>query len=478
MLILAGLPRRLVRHSFPCDGGSYNEDGWGERTRSSVQLISVESQKEPHSSRGFGIQGCYRHEPLMVDFPLRTVFKPSRVFWHFASMQVPPAVFSQITAALYPSEFSRCVELFPNARPTRGLSEYDHFLALCFGQLTYRESLRDIVACLRARPRALYHLGFRGHLSRTNLAYANHHRDWRLFEALAQILMRRAARLYQEDRADPDLPNVAFALDSSVIALSLSLFPWGYYARSQKAAVRLHLLLSLQGNLPAWAAVTEPHFPDCKTLDQVPVLPGAFYIMDRSYLDFVRLYRLQEAGALFVVRCFRHVAFRVVKCQPVDKSTGLRCDQIIRLTSDWSAKSYPQALRRIRVYDAKNQVHLILLTNQMELPAPVISQIYRQRWQVELFFKWIKQHLRIRSFYGRSQNAVRCQIWSAICAYLMVAIIKKTANLKKSLNEILQILSVNIFEQCPLSELLAEESSPPPQILADAQSQNSFAFNP
>ena len=389
-------------------------------------------------------------------------------------MQASPTVFSQITAALYPVEFSRCVELFPGRRPPRGLSEYDHFLALCFGQLTYRESLRDIVACLRARPRLLYHLGFRGRLSRTNLAYANHHRDWRLFEALAQVLMRRAARLYQADLADPDLPKVAFALDSSVIALSLSLFPWAYYARSQKAAVRLHLLLSLQGNLPAWAAVTEPHFPDCKTLDQVPALPGAFYIMDRSYLDFVRLYRLQQAGALFVVRCMRHVAFRVVARQPVDKSTGLRCDQVIRLTSDWSAKSYPERLRRIRVHDVKNQVHLLLLTNQMDLPATVIAELYRQRWQVELFFKWIKQHLRVRSFYGRSDNAVRCQIWSAICAYLMVAIVKKTANLNKSLNEILQIVSVNIFEQSPLTELLAEEASTAAEKLANTQLQNSF----
>jgi hypothetical protein len=391
-------------------------------------------------------------------------------------MQASPSVFSQITAALYPTEFSRCVELFPSRRPPRGLSEYDHFLALCFGQLTYRESLRDIVACLRAKPRLLYHLGFRGRLSRTNLAYANHHRDWRLFEALAQVLMRRAARLYQDDLVNPDLPQVAFALDSSVIALCLNLFPWGYYARSQKAAVRLHLLLSLQGNLPAWAAVTEPHFPDCKTLDQVPALPGAFYIMDRSYLDFVRLYRLHQAGALFVVRSMRHVAFRVLTSQPVDKSTGLRSDQIIRLTSDWSARSYPQALRRIRIYDANNQVHLLLLTNQMDLPASVIAQLYRQRWQVELFFKWIKQHLRVRSFYGRSQNAVRCQIWSAICAYLMVAIAKKTANLNKSLNEILQIISVNIFEQCPLAELLADEPRATSEKLAELPSQNSFTF--
>jgi IS4 transposase len=228
--------------------------------------------------------------------------------------------------------------------------------------------------------------------------------------------------------------------------------------------------------LPAWAAVTEPHFPDCKTLDQVPALPGAFYIMDRSYLDFVRLYRLQEAGAFFVVRSMRHVAFRAVVCRPVDKSTGLRCDQLIRLTSDWSAQSYPQRLRRIRVYDATNRVSLVLLTNQMELPAASIAELYRKRWQVELFFKWIKQHLRVRGFYGRSENAVRCQIWSAICAYLMVAIVKKTSNLRKNLNEILQIISVNIFEQCPLSELLADESARATGKLGEASNQNSFLF--
>jgi len=392
-------------------------------------------------------------------------------------MQAPSTVFSQITAMLYPSEVSRCLELFPNRRPPRGLSEYDHFLALCFGQLTYRESLRDIVACLRSKPRLLYHLGFRGRVSRTNLACANHHRDWRLFEALARILMRRAARLYHGDVMEPDLPKVAFALDSSIIALSLSLFPWGYYARSQKAAVRLHLLLSLQGNLPAWAAMTEPHFPDCKMLDQIPAVPGAFYIMDRSYLDFVRLYQLQQAGALFVVRCMRHVKFRAAVGRPVDKRGGLRSDQIIRLTSDWSAKSYPEPLRRIRVYDAENKATLLLLTNQLELPASAIAELYRKRWQVELFFKWIKQHLRVRNFYGRSQNAVRCQIWSAICAYLMVAIVKKTANLKKSLNEILQIVSVNIFEQTSLAELLAEEPSCPSPKTTELQFQNSFSFN-
>jgi hypothetical protein len=373
-------------------------------------------------------------------------------------MQASPSVFSQITSALYPAEFARCAELFPNQRPTRGLTAYDQFLALCFGQLTYRESLRDIVACLQARGRLLYHLGFRGNLSRTNLAYANHHRDWRLFEALAQVLMRRAARLYQEDSPDPDLPKVAFALDSSVISLCLNLFPWGYYARTRKAAVKLHLMLSLQGNLPAWAAITAADFPDMKVLDNIPVVPGAYYVMDRGYLDLIRLFKLHRAGGFFVVRNKQHIKFRVITSRPVDKSTGLRCDQTIQLCGHSSSKTYPHLLRRIRVYDPENKVRLVLLTNQFDLPALVIAELYRKRWQVELFFKWIKQHLRIRSFYGRSENAVRCQIWSAICAYLLVAIVKKQLQIPKTLNEILQIVSVNIFEQTSLAELLATQS--------------------
>jgi hypothetical protein len=392
-------------------------------------------------------------------------------------MQSSATVLSQITSALYPAEFSRGVEAFPNPRPTRGLTEYDHFLALCFGQLTYRESLRDVVACLKAKGRWLYHLGFRGHLSRTNLAYASRHRDWRLFQALAQILMRRAARLYADYPTDPEFPKVAFALDSSIISLSLNLFPWGYYARSRQAAVKLHLMLSLQGHVPAWAAITEAHFPDLKILDRIPALRGAYYVMDRGYLDFIRLYRLRQAGCFFVVRNKHHVKFRVIASRPVDKTTGLRCDQTIQLTSSWSRKSYPEPLRRIRLYDAEHQVTLVLLTNQFDLPALVVTELYRKRWQVELFFKWIKQHLRIRSFYGRSENAVRCQIWSALCTYLMVAIVRRQLNLQKSLNEILQIVSVNIFEQTPLVELLASQPAFSQQTVGDHQSQKLFWFN-
>jgi transposase len=386
-------------------------------------------------------------------------------------MQSPSTVFAQITTALYPAEFARCVQQFPGPRPIRGLTEYDQFLALCFGQLTYRESLRDIVGCLQAQSPLLYHLGFRGWLSRTNLAYANRHRDWRLFSALAHLLMRRAARLYQDSPSDPDLPKVVFALDASIISLSLNLFPWGYYARSHQAAVKLHLLLSLQGNLPAWAAITEANFPDMKMLDHIPVARGAYYVMDRGYLDFIRLFRLHQAGGFFVVRNKHHVKYRVVASRPVDKSTGLRCDQTIQLTSPWSTRSYPQPLRRVKVYDVESQVTLVLLTNQFDLPALVIAELYRKRWQVELFFKWIKQHLRIRSFYGRSENAVRCQIWSAICAYLMVAIVKKRLDIQKSLNEILQIVSVNIFEQTTLAELLATGLRNSPQKVGREQTQ-------
>jgi hypothetical protein len=372
-------------------------------------------------------------------------------------------VFSQITATLFQPEFGRCVQAFPTTRVTRGLSEYDHFLALCFGQLTYRESLRDIVTCLDARSPKLYHLGFRGHISRTNLAYANQHRDWRLFAAVAQVLMRRAARLYQNEPWDPDLPQVAFALDSSIISLSLNLCPWGYWARTGKAALKLHLLLSLQGNVPAWGAITEANLPDMKMLERIPLLAGAHYIMDRGYLDFPRLWVVDQADAFFEVRSKRHVRFAVVESRPVDKAIGLRCDQTIRLTSRWSAQAYPESLRRIRFYNAEHQITLVLLTNNFELDAWVVAELYRNRWQVELFFKWIKQHLRLRGFYGRSQNAVRCQIWSAICAYLMVAIMKKELGIEKSLYEILQIVSVNAFEQVPLHELLKDESASAPE---------------
>lgn len=387
-------------------------------------------------------------------------------FW----MQPHPTLFSQITGHLSGWEFSRLLEKYPAAKPVRGLTEYDHFLAMCFGQLTYRESLRDIVGCLQSKPRLLYHLGFRGRVTRTNLAYANKHRDWRLFQSIAETLMRRASRLYRPDSPDPEVPNLVFALDSSMISLALNLFPWGYYFRSRQAALKLHLMLSLQGNLPVWGVLTDPNVADLRMLDHIPVYPGAHYVLDRGYMDFVRLDRLHQAGAFFVVRCKEPVSFKVLARRPVNQSAGFRCDQTVRLKSKWSEKSFPEPLRKVRLYDPENKIRLVLLTNNFSLSAEVVAELYQQRWRIELFFKWIKQHLRLRAFYGRSENAVRCQIWCAICAYLLVAILKKQLGLNQTLNEILQICSVSIFEQAPAREIFAmqtNENQPP---------DNKFAF--
>jgi len=350
-------------------------------------------------------------------------------------------------------------------RCSRSFSAYDHFLALCFGHLTGRESLRDIVTCLAARPQLQYRLGFRGRITRTNIAYANEHRDWRVFSALADVLMRKAARLYRLDAAPDGLPELVFALDASIIHLSLKLFPWAFYPRSRASALKLHALLALRGSLPAWAAITEATFPEQKMMDQVPVEAGAFYVMDRGYLDFTRLIRWHRAGAFFVVRNKCHVRLRVVASRAVDKSGGLRCDQTVRLCSPWSRKVYPQTLRRVRYRDAVEQRSLVFLTNNFELEPENICELYRRRWQIELFFKWLKQHLRIRQFYGRSENAIRCQIWAAICSYLLVALARQELQIERSLYEMLQILSVSAFEEIPINTLFsrATRESPVPE---------------
>jgi hypothetical protein len=392
-------------------------------------------------------------------------------------VQASATLFSQITSGLFPSEFSRLVEKFPSSKPPRGLTEYDHFLALCFGQLTYRESLRDIVACLNSKPRLLYHLGFRGNITRTNLAYANKNRDWRLFEGVAQVLMRRAAQLYGNDCSDINIPGLVFALDSSMISLALNLFPWAYYTRSKQAAVKLHLMLSLKGNLPAWAVITGNKIGDMRMLDEIPIHHGAHYVMDRGYMDFVRLYRLHRAGGLFVVRCKEPVSFKTLKRKPVKKDEGIRCDQTVKLKSNWSEKSYPEVMRRIRSLDFETGNEVVLLTNNFSSAPSVIAQLYKKRWHVELFFKWIKQHLRLRAFYGRSENSVRCQVWSAICAYLLVAILKKRIGVEKSLNEILQIASVGIFEQIPANIVLSHNPETKAQIDNHPLSPTLFNLN-
>jgi len=268
-----------------------------------------------------------------------------------------------------------------------------------------------------------------------------------------------------------------FALDSSIISLVLNLFPWGYYFRTRQAALKLHLLLSLQGNLPAWAVLTDPKVGDQRMLERIPIQPGAHYVMDRGYMDFVRLYRLHQSGAYFVVRCKEPVSFKVLERRPVDKDNGFKCDQTVRLKSNWSEKSFPEPLRKIRLYDSENQVMLVLLTNNFSLTAETTGHLYKRRWQVELFFKWIKQHLRLRTFYGRSENAVRCQIWSAICAYLLVAILRKQNGIEKSLNEILQISSVSIFEQAPAREIFANQTRENAPVVYDNEIQKSFEFN-
>jgi len=354
--------------------------------------------------------------------------------------------------ALHPQEFARCVAQFPPPRRPRGLSAYDHFLALCFAQLTGREGLRDLVVCLNARPTRAYQAGFRTRLTRTNLAYANEHRDWRTVAAVAQLLMRRTAHLYADDPMEPDLPQLSYALDASLIDLSLALFPWANWQQTD-AAVKLHVLLSLRSSIPVWSAVTEGNVSDAKLLDQIPLQKGAFYVMDRGYLDFGRLARVHAAGAFFVVRSKCHLRLRVAASQPVDKTAGLRCDQVVRLVTAWSRRRFVNRLRRIRIYDATSQRSLVLLTNHFELPAITVAELYRRRWQVELFFKWVKQHLRLRAFLGRSPNAVRLQVWAAICSYLLVAIAKKELGLSQTLHQILQVISVSVFEPVPLAEL-------------------------
>jgi hypothetical protein len=389
-------------------------------------------------------------------------------------MQASATLFTQITSGIFASEFSRLMQKYPSRKPPRGITEYDQFLALCFGQLTYRESLRDIVACLNSRPHLLYHLGFRGNLTRTNLAYANKHRDWRLFEAIAQVLMRRAAALYSQDDSGVDVPGLVFALDSTMISLALNLHPWAFYPRTKQGAVKLHLMLSLKGNLPAWAVITENRISDMSRLDELPICPGAHYVMDRGYMDFLRLYRVHRAGGFFVVRCKEPVSFKTVERKTAAKDQGIQCDQVVRLKSNWSAKSYPELLRRIRSQDLETAKAVVLLTNNFFSPPEVIAHLYTKRWQIELFFKWIKQHLRLRAFYGRSDNSVRCQVWSAICAYLLVAILKKRIGVDRSLNEILQITSVGIFEQTPASIVFSDAWQLNPSSENNYQSQKSF----
>jgi len=368
-----------------------------------------------------------------------------------------PTIFTQVLSLGHHETFHRCVERYRGDTCIKSFSCYDQWLAMAFAQLTSRESLRDLEASLGARRALLYQMGFRGRVVRSTLADANERRDWRIFADWAQTLIRRARKLYATEPFALELEQTVYALDATVIDLCLSLFPWAHF-RSTKAAIKLHTLLDLRGPIPTFVALTEGAVHDVNILDDLPIEAGAIYVMDRAYLDFARLARIARAGAFFVIRAKSNLKFYVVKSRPVDTTSGLRCDQTIRLRGFYSKQGYPEALRRVRFYDSKQERSLVFLTNHFGLTAFQVTEVYRARWQIELFFKWIKGHLRIRAFVGTSENAVRIQIWTALSTYLLVAILKKTLKLEPSLHEILQVLSVTPFEKVPVPDLFARYS--------------------
>src|SRR5450631_2937468 len=350
-------------------------------------------------------------------------------------------------------EFQKCVARYRGDAHGRGFSCRDQYLAMAFAQLTYRESLRDIEACLRSMSAKLYHIGFRGRVSRSTLADANESHDWRIFADFAQVLIRIARPLYAHDEIGVDLDQSLYALDSTTIDLCLSLFPWAKF-RQRKAAVKMHTLLDLHGNIPTFIRVTSGDVHDVNILDEIMPEAGAFYVMDRGYIDFQRLFVFTLSSAFFVVRTKSNVLLQRRYSHAVDKSTGVRSDQTVILTSFESASVYPDALRRVSYFDVVTNKRLKFLTNNFALPALTIAQIYKCRWQVELFFKWIKQHLRIKAFYGTSENAVKTQIWIAVSVYVLVALVRKRLGLEASLYQILQILSVTLFEKVPVLQAL------------------------
>ena len=377
-------------------------------------------------------------------------------------MNTGRTIFSQLLDLLPLSEFRRCVDRYNGDYKVQSFSCLDQFLCLAFAQLTYRESLRDIETCLRAHQPKLYHLGFRGRISRNTLAHANQQRDWRIYADFARILIARARALYQHEPFGVELDETVYAFDSTPIDLCLSLFPWAQFRR-HKSAVKLHTLLDLRGNIPTAVYVTGGQVNDMKLLDQLLPEAGAFYLLDRGYVDYRRLPGLQQACAFFVTRAERNTRYRRCSWRWVDRSTGLRSDQSIRLIGPQSSRRYPDPLRRIHYFDAQKDLRLIFLTNNFHLAALTIAELYRARWQVELFFRWIKQHLHIRAFYGTTENAVKTQVWIAITVYVLVAILKKQLQLDLSLYKILQILSITIFEKPPISLALSQYNNQVPE---------------
>ena len=368
-------------------------------------------------------------------------------------MNTGQPIFSQLMALIHPQHFDRCVRRFGGDYKVQHFTCWNQFLCMAYAQLTGRESLRDVVDCLCARPERLYHLGFRGAIRRSTLAYVNEQRDWRIYATLAQQLIVRARRLYADEPLAMDLDATVYALDSTTIDLCLSLFRWARFRRT-KSAIKLHTLLDLRGPIPAFIHISDGKLHDVHALDQMPIEAGSFYVMDRGYLDFARLFVLHLLGAFFVIRAKRSLRYVRAHSLPVEEKAGVRSDQIIELAIAHSRQGYPERLRRIRFFDEETQRFFVYLTNNFALPALTIAQLYKSRWQVELFFKWIKQHLRIKRFMGTSVNAVKTQIWIAICVYAQVAILKKQLDLPQSLHKILRILDAHAFEKISLAELL------------------------
>ena len=364
-------------------------------------------------------------------------------------------IFSQLISFVPKYEFQKCVLRYRGNFKVKNFSCWDQFLCMSFAQLTYRESLRDIEACLRSMQSKLYHMGFRCKISRSTLAEANENRNWRIYADFAQVLIHHARTLYSDDDFGLELDETVYALDSTTIDLCLSLFPWAHF-RKTKGAIKLHTLLDLRGNIPVFIEITHGRFHDVNILDELIPEPGSFYLMDREYLDFARLYTFHSRQAFFITRAKSNFKFRRLYSRPVDKTTGLKCDQTIVLTGFYPAKKYPEKLRRIRYFDKETQIDFVFLTNNFTLDALTIATLYKYRWKVELFFKWIKQHLRIKAFYGISKNAVKIQIWIAFSVYVLIAIVKKQLNLGISLYTFLQILSVTAFEKVDILQLVKE----------------------
>jgi hypothetical protein len=364
-------------------------------------------------------------------------------------------VFAQLTAYLPLKSFHRCVTKYRGDFRVRSFTCFDQFLCMAFAQLTYRESLRDIESCLRAMRGKLYHSGIRGDISRSTLADANENRDWRIYAEFAQVLIIKARKLYQHDDFCVELEDTVYALDSTTIDLCLSVFPWAHFRRT-KGAIKLHTLLDVRGPIPSFIWISDGKVHDVNILDDLLPEPGAIYLMDRGYLDFERLYALTLSSSFFVIRAKQNLQYRRIYSHSVDRSTGILCDQTVSLTGFYSQKGYPEKIRRVKFYDAKNDDMIVLLTNNFNFPVQTICQLYKCRWRVEIFFKWIKQHLRIKSFYGTSENAVKTQIWIAISVYVLIAIVKKKLKLEISLYTFLQILSLTLFEKDSILQMVRE----------------------